>query len=136
ATAFGALTIVNRVEEYGVTVKEVVNCGGIAQKNPLLMQIYADVFNRPMLVSDSLQTCALGAAIFGAAAGGLHPDMERAMQKMSAPASKVYYPQNDAAAVYKDMYDIYKTIHDAFGSQNGVLSNIMKKLADLRTNCK
>ena len=47
ATAFGALTIINRVEEYGVKVKEVVNCGGIAEKSPMVMQIYADVCNRP-----------------------------------------------------------------------------------------
>ena len=70
ATAFGALTIINRVEEYGVAVKEVVNCGGIAEKSPLVMQIYADVCNRPMKISRSAQTCALGAAIFGAVVGG------------------------------------------------------------------
>ncbi len=69
ATAFGALTIINRFEEYGVQVKEVVNCGGIAEKNPLVMQIYADVCNRPMKISRSAQTCALGAAIFGAVVG-------------------------------------------------------------------
>jgi L-ribulokinase len=70
ATAFGALTIINRLEEYGVRVEEVVNCGGIAEKNPFVMQIYADVCNRPMKISRSAQTCALGAAIFGAVAGG------------------------------------------------------------------
>nr|MCU0981690.1 ribulokinase [Pirellulaceae bacterium] len=57
ATAFGALTIINRFEEYGVKVKEVVNCGGIAEKNPFVMQIYADVCNRPMKISRSPQTC-------------------------------------------------------------------------------
>ncbi len=70
ATAFGALTIIKRFEEYGVRVSEVVNCGGIAEKNPFVMQIYADVCNRPMKVSRSAQTCALGAAIFGAVVGG------------------------------------------------------------------
>jgi L-ribulokinase len=60
ATAFGALTIINRFEEYGVKVKQMVNCGGIAEKNPLVMQIYADVTGRPMKVSRSAQTCALG----------------------------------------------------------------------------
>ena len=60
ATAFGALTIINRFEEYGVAIQEVVNCGGIAEKNPLVMQIYADVCNRPMKVSRSAQTCAWG----------------------------------------------------------------------------
>jgi L-ribulokinase len=75
ATAFGALTIINRLEEYGVAVKQVVNCGGIAEKNPLVMQIYADVTGRPMKISRSAQTCALGAAIAGAVAAGLpgHP---------------------------------------------------------------
>ena len=60
ATAFGALTIINRFEEYGVGVKEVVNCGGIAEKNPFVMQIYADVCNRPMKISRSGQTLCVG----------------------------------------------------------------------------
>ena len=51
ATAFGALTIINRFEEYGVKIEQMVNCGGIAEKNPLVMQIYADVTGRPMKVS-------------------------------------------------------------------------------------
>src|SRR5205085_5785976 len=70
ATAFGALTIINRFEEYGVKIKEVVNCGGIAEKSPLVMQIYADVTGRPMKLSRSAQTCALGSAIAGAVVAG------------------------------------------------------------------
>ena len=70
ATAFGALRIIDRIEEYGVPVKEVVNCGGLAAKNPLLMQIYADVSGRPMKISRSDQTPALGAAMFAAVAAG------------------------------------------------------------------
>ncbi len=58
ATAFGALTIINRFEEYGVKVEQIVNCGGIAEKNPLVMQIYADVTGRPIKISRSAQTCA------------------------------------------------------------------------------
>ena len=82
ATAFGALTIINRFEEYGVRVEQVVNCGGIAEKNPFVMQIYADITNRPMKVSRSAQTCALGAAIFGAvAAGALIQPSKRHKQK-------------------------------------------------------
>ena len=53
ATAFGALTIINRFEEYGVKVEQIINCGGIAEKNPFVMQIYADVTGRPMMVSGS-----------------------------------------------------------------------------------
>ncbi|MCR4411956.1 MAG: ribulokinase, partial [Thermoguttaceae bacterium] len=81
ATAFGALTIIQRFEEYGVAVGEVVNCGGIAEKNPFVMQIYADVCNRPMKISRAAQTCALGAAIFGAVVGGAYPSAELAQKK-------------------------------------------------------
>ncbi len=77
ATAFGALTIINRFEEYGVTIDQVINCGGIAEKNPLTMQIYADVIGRPMKVSRSAQTCALGAAIGRGSGGGGVPEFHR-----------------------------------------------------------
>src|SRR5205085_9011026 len=70
ATAFGALTIIHRFEEYGIKVEQIVNCGGIAEKNPLAMQIYADVTGRPIKISRSAQTCALGAAIAGAVVAG------------------------------------------------------------------
>ena len=80
ATAFGALAIINRFEEYGVKIGQIVNCGGIAEKNPLVMQIYADVTGRPMKVSRSAQTCALGAAIAGAVVAGVHRDFASAQK--------------------------------------------------------
>ena len=85
ATAFGALTIINRFEEYGVKVEQIVNCGGIAEKNPLVMQIYADVTGRPMKISRSAQTCALGAAIAGAVVGGRHYGLRRGAEGDDRP---------------------------------------------------
>ena len=70
ATAFGARVIVERLQEYGVPVERVVCCGGIAEKNELFMQIYADVLGHPMLVAGSPQTPALGSAISAAVAAG------------------------------------------------------------------
>ena len=70
ATAFGARTIVERFNEYGVPIDRVINCGGISAKNPMVMQIYADVMNRPLEISRSAQTCALGAAMAGAVVAG------------------------------------------------------------------
>ena len=70
ATAFGALTIIKRFEEYGVAIEEVINCGGIAEKNPLVMQIYADVTGKEMKIARSAQTCALGSAMAGAVVAG------------------------------------------------------------------
>ncbi len=58
------------ITSFGIPVERVVNCGGIAEKNDLFMQIYADVLGRPMLIAGSPQTPALGAAISAAVAAG------------------------------------------------------------------
>jgi len=134
ATAFGALTIIKRFEEYGVAVREVVNCGGIAEKNPFVMQIYADVCNRPMKVSRSAQTCALGAAIFGAVVGGAYRSTEEAQQRMTGVKAKVYRPSKAAAEAYAELYGLYRALHDSFGTQTGQgnLHQVMKQLIAIR----
>ncbi len=134
ATAFGALRIINRFEEYGVAVNEVVNCGGIAEKNPFVMQIYADVCNRPMKISRSPQTCALGAAIFGAVVGGAYKTTEQAQRKMTGVKETVFRPNKAAARTYADLYQLYLTLHDAFGTKGyeGKLFHVMKDLINIR----
>jgi L-ribulokinase len=134
ATAFGALTIINRFEEYGVAVKQVVNCGGIAEKSALTMQIYADVTGRPMKVSRSSQTCALGSAIAAAVVAGVHRSFKVAQVNMTGLKRKVYQPNPKAHAVYKKLYALYHTLHDAFGTSNwqGNLHPVMKELIALR----
>jgi L-ribulokinase len=138
ATAFGALTIINRFEEYGVQIKEVINCGGIAEKNPLVMQIYADVCNRPMKVSRSAQTCALGAAIFGAVAGGAFPSVAAAQRKMTGTKSTVFRPRKAAVATYAQLYPLYRQLHDAFGvpGTQQSLTHVMKDLIAIRNRVR
>jgi L-ribulokinase len=138
ATAFGALTIINRLEEYGVHVAMVINCGGIAEKNPLVMQIYADVCNRPMRISRSAQTCALGAAIFGAVAARAHQTVEAAQRAMTGVKDVVYEPFPENVAVYRELYKVYKTLHDAFGTTNfrGSLAGVMKDLIAIRERAR
>ena len=134
ATAFGALTIINRLEEYGVKIDEVVNCGGIAEKSPLVMQIYADITGRPMKISRSAQTCALGSAIAAAVIAGAHHDFAAAQKKMTGLKPKVYQPNPKAHAVYRELYGLYKELHDAFGTKgwSGNLHGVMKQLIEIR----
>lgn len=133
ATAFGALTIINRVEAFGVRVDEVVNTGGLSIKNPTLMQIYADVIGKPMKVSQSEQTCALGAAIFGAAAAGAD-DLASLQQRVVSLRETVYHPVPENQAVYAELYALYLTLHDAFGTRDwtGNLHHVMKSLLAIR----
>jgi len=133
ATAFGALRIIERLEEYGIAVEEIVNCGGIAEKNPFTMQIYADICNRPMKISRSAQTCALGAAIFGAVAGGAFPDVPSAQAKMTGVKETVFTPIPAHRAVYDELYEIYRELHDAFGVGGSCdLGTVMKRLRAIR----
>lgn len=134
ATAFGALTIINRFEEYGVAVKEIVNCGGIAEKNPFVMQVYADVCNRPMKISRSAQTCALGAALFGAVAGGAYKTVQQAQRKMTGVKDTIYRPRKSAARTYAELYRLYRLLHDAFGTSvcSDQLHHVMKDLIAIR----
>jgi L-ribulokinase len=142
ATAFGALTIINRMEEYGVKVKQVVNCGGIAEKNPMVMQIYADVTGRPMKISRSSQTCALGAAIAGSVAAGKRAggwsSIPAAQKAMTGLKAKVFKPNPESHKIYSELYALYRQLHDAFGVDgwSGNCQNVMKQLLDIRARVR
>jgi len=142
ATAFGALTIINRFEEYGVKVEQIVNCGGIAEKNPLVMQIYADVTGREIKISRSAQTCALGAAIAGAVVAGSkaggYDNYAAAQKAMTGLKSKIFKPNPAAHTVYEKLYSLYRKLHDSFGTMraDGSLYQVMKELLDVRTQAR
>ncbi|MCG9895914.1 MAG: ribulokinase [Fimbriimonadaceae bacterium] len=130
ATAFGSRVIIEQIEAHGVKIEQVVACGGIAEKSDLTMQIYADILNRPIRLSRSGQTCALGAAMFGAVAGGAHPGIAAATQAMTGFKDRQATPDPAAVAVYDRLYRLYRDLHDAFGRTGRTpdLSGLMKQL--------
>jgi L-ribulokinase len=133
ATAFGARTIIERMREYGVPIDRVVGCGGIAEKNDVFMQIYADVIGQPMLIAGSSQTPALGAAISAAVTAGEHPSWTAAQQAMTSVKEKRFDPDPAAHAVYNELHAIYRELHDEFGGvRNADLGGVMKQLLAIR----
>lgn len=134
ATAFGARAIIERLREYGVPIDRVVCCGGIAEKNDLFMQIYADVIGQPMLIAGSPQAPALGAAISAAVTAGVSPSWAEAQRRMTSLKDKRFEPEPLAHAVYDDLYAIYRQLHDEFGGvANGDLGAVMKQLLAIRS---
>ena len=139
ATAFGARAIIERIRGYGVPVERVVCCGGIAEKNDLFMQIYADVIGQPMLIAGSPQTPALGSAVAaavtaGAGAGG-YDSWTEAQDRMTTLKEKQFTPDPKAGAVYDELYGIYRELHDAFGGVPGAkgdLATLMKRLLAIK----
>ncbi|HWI19999.1 MAG TPA: ribulokinase [Vicinamibacterales bacterium] len=133
ATAFGARVIIDRMREHGVPVERVVCCGGIAEKNDVFMQIYADVIGQPMLIAGSPQAPALGAAISAAVTAGHFDSWSAAQKAMTSVKEKRFTPDPAAHAVYNQLYAIYRDLHDEFGGVKNVdLGSVMKKLLEIR----
>jgi len=137
ATAFGARAILERLDEYGVPVNRVVCAGGIAEKNPMLMQIYADITGREMLISGSSQTCALGSAVSAAVVAGSekggYDDFKTAQDTMTCLKDESYKPHPEAQVIYNQLYVEYKKLHDALGGQGSVdLGTVMKRLLEIK----
>lgn len=135
ATAFGARIIVEAYREAGVPVEEIWVCGGIANKNPLLMQIYADVLGQSLSVSSCTQASALGTAIYTAAAasgGGIF----ETIQTMSDRRCKVYQPNPANFPVYGKLFREYKRLHDYFGKgENAVMERLRTMAREAKQEC-
>lgn len=121
ATAFGSKAVIDRFIEEGVEIDQVIALGGIAKKNPFVMQVTADVFNMPIKVTESDQTCALGAAMFAAVAAGVYPNVQEAQKHMGTVFSETYTPRADQAAKYQEKYRRYLEV-------GGLLEDTLRKL--------
>lgn len=119
ATAYGARAIIERFKEEGVAIDSVVAIGGISKKSDFVMQTCADVWNCPIDVLESEQSCALGAAIFAAVAGGVYADVESAQKVMASKVCKTYYPNAEAAATYEPLYQQYLTLAEFENNRAG-----------------
>jgi L-ribulokinase len=131
ATAFGTRVIVESFEQAGVPVEGIVACGGLPDRNPLLMQIYADVCGREIEVASSGQAPALGAAMFGAVAAGVHETIADAVRAMAAPPKLTYTPEPAHAATYDALYREYLRLHDLFGRGG---DDVMRNLKALQSS--
>ena len=134
ATAFGTRMIIETYEKNGVPVHELVACGGLPEKNKLLMQIYADVTGREFKIAASDQTSALGAAMFGAvaagAAAGGYDSIVDAAKVMAQLKDEMYKPNSAHQKVYNQLFAEYVRLHDYFGRGE---NNVMKTLKNIKS---
>lgn len=133
STAFGTRKIIDAFHNNGVPVDEVYACGGLPQRNHLLMQIYADVTNREIKIADSKQTPAIGAAMFGAVAAGSskggYDNVVDAAKAMARVRKETFKPIPENVAIYERLYQEYSTLHDYFGRG---ANDVMKRLKSLK----
>ena len=133
ATAYGTRMIIETFREYGVPVNEFYAAGGIAKKDPMTMQIYADILNLPIRIAGSDQGGALGSAIFGAVAAGKknggYDDVFEAAAKLGKVMDLTYVPIPENAKVYDKLFAEYKILHDYFGRGG---NDVMKRLKSIK----
>ena len=130
-TAFHTRIILDRMADGGVPIERVINAGGIPQNNAVLNQVYADVLNKPVLVPDSPPT-SIGSGIFAQVAAGIFGSIEEAQQRM-CPKHKVYTPNPKAAAIYGELYALYRKVYFAFGDKEASPADLSGVLRDLQT---
>lgn len=134
ATAYGTRRIIEAFEAGGVRIDELYACGGLPQRNRLLMQIYADVTGREIRIADSTQTAALGAAMFGAVAAGVEAggfeSVADAAARMARIREETFKPDPANAALYDRLYREYAELHDYFGRESG----LMKRLKAMKSH--
>ncbi len=137
ATAYGTRMIFDTFENNGVPVKEFYAAGGIAEKNPFVMQIYADVTGKEIKISGSPQAPALGSAMFGAVAAGKNKGGFDTIQDAAVVMAKVkqftYKPIPQNVDTYKKLYAEYKILHDYFGRG---ANDVMKRLKEIKKEVK
>lgn len=133
ATAYGTNIIIDAFDKSGVAVNEIVACGGLPEKNEMLMQIYADVTNREFKIAESAQTCALGSAMWGAVAAGKarggYDNINEAAARMARVKDRTYKPNPEAHEIYSKLFAEYKILHDYFGRG---ANDVMKRLKALK----
>jgi len=139
ASVFGSKRIIDQLEMNGISIKKLVCCGGIPQKNPLIMQIFADVLNRPIYMSENIETVALGAALIGGLIVLQDQNQEIKLTDLQDRycelSSLVYHPKSEQAEIYKDIYQLYLNVHDAFGKEDSKMDlfPLMKQLIQIKT---
>lgn len=133
-TAFHTRIILERMAEHGVPVERVINGGGIPQNNAVLNQVYADVFNKPVLVPDGTPT-SLGSAIVAFVAAGVFPSIEEAQSKLCLPF-RTFSPQPKAAERYEELYQLYRKVYFALGSRDAEAAPLGFVLPELRRIAK
>lgn len=117
ATAFGSRMINERFISEGMRIDRVLAVGGVAKKNPFVMQIVADVLNMPVSVAASDQTCALGSAMAASVAAGIHRDIPSAQKAMGAGFEKDYHPNPERAEKYEKLFSVYRKL-GSFAEEN------------------
>lgn len=133
STAFGCRKIIETLESDGVSIDTLIATGGIPHKNPLLMQIYADVMKRDVYIVERDQTGSVGSAIMAAAAAsGGFSVLADLTEKYAMPFGAVYHPDKKSSEVYDQLYDIYCEMYSFFGEKN----SLMHRLKDIRKNSR
>ncbi len=133
ATAYGTRMIIENYREHGVPVEEFYASGGISQKDPMTMQIYADVIKMPVKIAGSLQGPALGSAIFASVAAGKeaggYDSVFEAARAMGKIKDTVYAPIPENSERYDALFREYRTLHDYFGRGE---NDVMKRLKAMK----
>ena len=130
--AFGSRRIMDNFEAHGLVLSEIVACGGIAERSPLMMQLLADTSGREVHVPEAKEIPARGAALFGAVAAGHFEDITAAIEATRPRSVHTYRPDLEAKRTYDRVYEIYRTLYEMLGRSEVRLLHDLKRIRTTR----
>jgi L-ribulokinase len=133
AIAFGSRRIMDNFEEHGLVLSEIVACGGIAERSPLMMQLLADTSGRRVHVPEVAEIPARGAALFGAVAAGAFDDIRSAIEATRPKHVRTYEPDLEAKLTYDRVYEVYRTLYEFLGRSDARLLHELKRIGTERS---
>jgi L-ribulokinase len=126
--AFGSRRIMDNFEEHGLELSQIVACGGIAERSPLMMQLLADTSGRDVHVPEAKEIPARGAALFGAVAAGVFDDIAGAVAASRPRTVNTYRPDPETKETYDRVYEIYRTLYEMLGRTEVRLLHDLKRI--------
>jgi len=119
ATAFGTRKIIETFTASGIAIDTLIATGGIAEKNEMMMQIYANITGKEIRIGKSSQAVALGSAMFGAVAAGKanggFSSVQEASTVIGGIRDRTFVPDDACRHIYDTLYQKYILLHDYFG---------------------
>lgn len=108
---YSVLDIADRLVDLGVRIDRVVASGGLARIDSI-QQIKADMLGVPVVLTEELETTALGAALVAAVNAGTFGSIEEAT-RASVRFGRQFEPDAARHEMYRDFFGIYRSLYES-----------------------
>ncbi|XP_034271089.1 FGGY carbohydrate kinase domain-containing protein isoform X2 [Pantherophis guttatus] len=121
AIALGTRYIVETMQVAGHHINTLFMCGGLS-KNPLFVQMHADIIGMPVVLAQEVESVLMGAAILGACASKDFASLQDAMEKMEK-IGRIVLPNHKDKRFYDKKYQVFLKLAEDQRKYKSIMQN-------------